>query len=151
MKDAKTIGFSIGTDNVKQSKGGANKRFAIFDIEMQKYYDYIISDTVYLNRPCYVFTVKVKDNLSKKDKEKALVRKVLSYFDKENFNVIYREYKFVYNNWFIDLDMGVTVYLDYIDRFHVPTKIFYEGFWKVLFFKKEKADFDLELYNYSLN
>tara|TARA_B100001057_G_scaffold114875_1_gene113338 strand:+ start:194 stop:1114 length:921 start_codon:yes stop_codon:yes gene_type:complete len=150
MKDAKTIGFSIGTDNVKQSKGGANKRFAIFDIEMQKYYDYIISDTVYLNRPCYIFTVRVKDNLSKKDKEKALVRKVLSYFDKENFNVIYREYKFVYNNWFIDLDMRVTVYLDYIDQYHVPTKILYEGFWKVLFFKKEKADFDLELYNYCI-
>ena len=150
MQDAKTIGFSIGTDNVKQSKGGANKRFAIFDIDMQKYYDYIISDTTYLNRPCYIFTVKVKDNLSKKDREKALIRKVLSYFDKENFKVIYREYKFVYKNWLIDLDMDVIVNLDYVKNVHVPIKIHYNGFWKVLFFKKEKADFNLELYNYKI-
>ena len=150
MRDAKTIGFSIGTDNVKQSKGGASKRFAIFDIDMQKYYDYIISDTLYLGKPCYVFTVKVKENLTEKDREKALIRKVLSYFDKDNFNVIYREYKFVYKNWLIDLDMDVVVYLDYIDNYHVPTKIIYDGFWKVLFFKKEKADFSLNLYNYHL-
>jgi len=150
MRDAKTIGFSIGTDNVKQSKGGANKRFAIFDIDMQKYYDYIISDTLYLNKPCYVFTVKVKEDLSKKDLDKALIRKVLSYFDKENFNVIYREYKFVYKNWLIDLDMDVLVHLDYVEDFHVPIKINYEGFWKVLFFKKEKADFKLDLYNYQI-
>ena len=150
VKDAKTIGFSIGTDNVKQSKGGANKRFAIFDIDMQKYYDYIISDTIYLNRPCYVFTVKVKENLSKKDREMALIRKVLSYFDKENFNVIYREYKFVYKNWLIDLDMDVVVNLDYVKEIHVPTKITYDGFWKVLFFKKERADFILELSNYQI-
>ena len=148
MRDAKTIGFSIGTDNVKQSKGGANKRFAIFDIDMQKYYDYIISDTVYLNKPCYVFTVKVKENLSEKDSQKALIRKVLSYFDKDNFNVIYREYKFTYKNWLIDLDMDVIVNLDYVDDVHVPTKIMYKGFWKVLFFKKEKADFSLNLSNY---
>ena len=150
IQDAKTIGFSIGTDNVKQSKGGANKRFAIFDVDMQKYYDYIISDTTYLSRPCYVFTVKVKENLSNKDKENALIRKVLSYFDKENFKVIYREYKFVYKNWLIDLDMDVIVNLDYVKNIHVPVKIQYNGFWKVLFFKKERADFNLDLYNYQI-
>ena len=91
-----------------------------------------------------------KENLTKKDREKALIRKVLSYFDKDNFNVIYREYKFVYKNWLIDLDMDVVVYLDYIDNYHVPTKIIYDGFWKVLFFKKEKADFSLNLYNYHI-
>ena len=103
---------------------------------------------MYLNKPCYVFTVKVKENLSEKDNQKALIKKVLSYFDKDNFNVIYREYKFTYKNWLIDLDMDVIVHLDYVDDVHVPTKIMYEGFWKVLFFKKEKADFSLNLSNY---
>jgi hypothetical protein len=97
-----------------------------------------------------VFTVKVKENLSNKDKEKALIRKVLSYFDKENFKVIYREYKFVYKNWLIDLDMDVIVNLDYVKNIHVPVKIQYNGFWKVLFFKKERADFNLDLYNYQI-
>lgn len=150
VRDAKTIGFSIGTDNVEQSKGGAKKKLAIFDIDMQKYYDYIISDTVYNDIPCYVFTVRVKENLENKQIEKALIRKVLSYFDKENFNVIYREYKFVYDNWFINLNMDVIVHLDYIGGIHVPTKILYDGFWKVLFFKKERADFNLKLFDYQI-
>ena len=71
---------------------------------------------------------------------------MLSYFDKENFNVIYREYKFVYDNWFINLNMNVIVHLDYVGGIHVPTKILYDGFWKVLFFKKERADFNLKLF-----
>ena len=150
VRDAKTIGFSIGTDNVEQSKGGAKKKLAIFDIDMQKYYDYIISDTVYNDIPCYVFTVSVKENLENKQIEKALIRKVLSYFDKENFNVIYREYKFVYDNWFINLNMDVIVHLDYVGGIHVPTKILYDGFWKVLFFKKERADFNLKLFDYQI-
>ena len=150
VRDAKTIGFSIGTDNVEQSKGGAKKKLAIFDIDMQKYYDYIISDTVFNDIPCYVFTVRVKENLENKQIEKALIRKVLSYFDKENFNVIYREYKFVYDNWFINLNMDVIVYLDYVGGVHVPTKILYDGFWKVLFFKKERADFNLKLFDYQI-
>ena len=150
VRDAKTIGFSIGTDNVEQSKGGAKKKLAIFDIDMQKYYDYIISDTVYNDIPCYVFTVRVKENLENKQIEKALIRKVLSYFDKENFNVIYREYKFVYDNWFINLNMDVIVHLDYVEGIHVPTKILYDGFWKVLFLKKERADFNLKLFDYQI-
>ena len=150
VRDAKTIGFSIGTDNVEQSKGGAKKKLAIFDIDMQKYYDYIISDTIYNDIPCYVFTVRVKENLENKQIEKALIRKVLSYFDKENFNVIYREYKFVYDNWFINLNMDVIVHLDYVGGIHVPTKILYDGFWKVLFFKKERADFNLKLFDYQI-
>ena len=148
MRDAKTIGFSIGTDNVEQSKGGAKKKLAIFDIDMQKYYDYIISDTIYNGIECYVFTVKVKDNLEKNQIQKALIRKVLSYFDKSNFNVIYREYQFIYSNWFINLDMDVVVHFDYMNSIHVPTDILYKGFWKVLFFKKEHTDFRLKLYDY---
>ena len=42
---------------------------------------------------------------SVKDEKKALIRNIVSYFDKENFNVIYREYKFVYSSFFIDLDI----------------------------------------------
>ena len=42
MRDAKTVGFSIGTDDVEQSKGGVSKKLAIFDIDMQQYYDYVV-------------------------------------------------------------------------------------------------------------
>jgi hypothetical protein len=46
--------------------------------------------------------------------------------------------------------MDVIVYLDYVGGVHVPTKILYDGFWKVLFFKKERADFNLKLFDYQI-
>ena len=148
MRDAKTIGFSIGTDGVEQSKGGVSKKLAIFDIDMQQYYNYTISDTTYKGKECYVFVVHVKEGLKEKDREKALIRKIVSYFDKENFNVIYREYKFVYSHWLIDLDMDVVVHMDYVKGKHIPTDIHYKGFWDVLFFKPERAEFKLKNTNY---
>ncbi len=151
MRDAKTVGFTIGTDEVEQSKGGISKRLAIFDIEMQQYYDYIIGETIYKNRECYTFTIKAKTDLSSKEERKALIRNIVSYFDKENFNVIYREYKFVYSNWFIDLDMDITVNMDYINGKHMPTYIHYKGFWNVIFFKPERAEFKLQNTNYLVN
>ena len=143
MRDAKTVGFSIGTDDVEQTNGGLSKKLAIFDIGMQKYYNYIVGETIYKNKECYTFTIKVKKELSLKDQKKALIRNIVSYFDKENFNVIYREYKFVYNNWFIDLDMDVIVNMDYYNGKHVPSYIYYKGFWNVIFFKPERAEFHL--------
>ena len=151
MRDAKTVGFSIGSDDTEQDKGGVSKRLAVFDINMQKYYDYIISDTVYRDKECYVFTIKVKDDLIQKDISKALIRKLVSYFDKENFNVIYREYKFIYNHWLISLDMDIVVFMDYVNTKHVPTEIYYKGFWNVLLFKPERAEFRLINRNYIVN
>ena len=148
MRDAKTVGFSIGTDDVEQSKGGISKKLAIFDIDMQQYYDYTIGQTTYKNRDCYSFTIKVKKDLSVKDAKKTLIRKIVSYFDKQNFNVIYREYKFVYSNLFIDLDMDITVNMDYVNGKHVPTDIFYKGFWDVILFKPERAEFKLQNTNF---
>ena len=151
MRDAKTVGFSIGTDEVEQSKKGVSKKLAIFDIEMQKYYDYIIGETNYIDKECYSFTIRVKEGLSVKDNKKALVRKIISFFDKENFKVIYREYKFVYSNWFLDLDMNITVNMNYVNGKHVPTDILYKGFWDVIFFKPERVEFRLKNFDYKVN
>ena len=148
MRDAKTVGFSIGSDNTEQEKAGLSKKLAVFDIDMQKYYDYIISDTLYRGKECYVFTIKIKDDLSDKNKDKALIRNLVSYFDKSNFNVIYREYKFVYNHWLISLDMDIIVFMDYVNDKHVPTNIYYKGFWNVFLFKPERAEFSLINKNY---
>jgi len=151
MRDAKTIGFSIGTDGVEQSKGGVSKKLAIFDIQMQQYYDYIIGETTYNKKECYTFTIKVKEGMSVKDKKRALVRKIVSFFDKENFKVIYREYKFVYSNWFLDLDIDITVNMNYVNGINIPTDIYYKGFWDVIFFKAERAEFRLKNSDFKVN
>lgn len=144
MRDAKTVGFTIGTDDVEQKKGGLSKKLAVFDIDMQQYYEYIISEVTYKNKDCYTFTIRTKNNLSEKEKKKVLIRNIVSYFDKENFNVIYREYKFVYNTWLISLDMDIKVEMGYVNKKHVPLNIIYKGFWDVVFFKPERAIFRLQ-------
>ena len=151
MRDAKTIGFSVGDDDTQQKKGRMSAKLAVFDINMQQYYDYIIGSTNYKGRDCYTFTVNVKKELSKKDLGEALIRKIVSYFDKENFNVIYREYIFSYRHWLIDLDMHVIVNMDYFNEKHIPTDIYYKGFWNVAFFKSERAEFKLNLWDYKID
>ena len=148
MRDAKTVGFSIGSDNTERTNGGVNKKLAVFSIDMQKYYDYIISDTIYNDRTCYVFVVQLKEDLKRKDKKNALIHKIVSFFDKENFNVIYRHYEFEYNHILFDLDIDVTVHMDYVNNVHIPIEIYYRGFWNVMFFKPERAEFLLENYDY---
>ena len=151
LRDAKTVGFTIGTADVEQKKGGMSKRLAVFDVDMQKYYDYTIGEIIYNEKECYTFSIKNKENLSDKDIKKALIRNIVSYFDKENFNVIYREYKFVYNSWLISLDMDIKVEMDYVNNMHVPTDISYRGFWDVMFFKPERASFKLLNPNFIVN
>ena len=114
MRDAKTVGFSVGNNDTEQKKGGMSVKLAVFDISMQQYYDYKIDTINYKGRDCYTFSVEVKKDLSKKDLGEALIRKIVSYFDKENFNVIYREYIFSYRHWLIDLDMEIVVYMNYL-------------------------------------
>lgn len=151
LRDAKTVGFTIGTADVEQKKGGMSKRLAVFDVDMQKYYNYTIGEIIYNEKECYTFSIKNKENLSDKDIKKALIRNIMSYFDKENFNVIYREYKFVYNSWLISLDMDIKVEMDYVNNKHVPIDISYRGFWDVMFFKPERASFKLLNSNFIVN
>ena len=97
---------------------------------------------------------KLENNLQFAKKEgnwKSNLFTHVSYFDKENFNVIYREYVFSYQHWLIDLDMQVIVNMDYFNSKHIPTDIYYKGFWNVPFFKPERADFILKLKDYKVD
>ena len=39
----------------------------------------------------------------------------------------------------------------YVNGKHIPTDIYYNGFWNVLFFKPERAEFKLRNTNYIVN
>ena len=148
-KDAKTIVFNIGSGNIEAGNNKNKKKLAVFDIEMQQYYDYLISQVLYQDSiECYTFTVEMKEGLQKKEEEQLLIRKLVSYFDKETFNVMYRKYVMSYRNWLIDLDVTVEVYMDYTKEKLVPSYIHYNGLWDIPFAKPEYADFKLWNYNF---
>ena len=35
------------------------------------------------------------------------------------------------------LDMDIVVFMDYVNDIHVPTDVYYNGFWNVFLFKPE--------------
>ena len=150
VRDAKTIGFTVGSSDTKQKKGSLSSKLAIFDTTMQNYYDFVIGQKVYNGVDCYTFTCQLKDSLSKKDIKKTLIKKLTSYFDKNNFNVLYRDYCFEYRNLLIKLDMKISVSMQYVNGKHVPTEIIYNGFWDLPFFKAERVNFKLILFNYKV-
>lgn len=146
-EDAKTIVFNIGSVNVEAGDSKKKKKLAVFDIDMQQYYDYLISQEIFQDSiECYSFTVRMKEGLDKKNEEQVLIRELVSYFDKKTFNVMYRKYVMTYRYWLIDLDVSIEVFMDYEIDVLVPTFIHYDGYWDIPFSKPEYAEF--KLWNY---
>lgn len=143
-KDARVIVFNPGSIEVEKNTGNTKKKLAIFDIGMQKYYDYILTKTLYKDSiECYEFTCRMKSNLSEKDQGDVLIRELVSYFDKDNFNVLYRKYAMNYNYWIFDLNVVVEVEMGYSNNILVPKYIYYDGFWDLPLKKAEIATFKL--------
>ena len=51
---------------------------------------------------------------------------------------------YYYGGVYLDLDMDIFVHMDYISNKHIPTDIYYKGYWDVIFFKPERAEFKLK-------
>ncbi len=150
-EDAKTIVFSIGSGNVEAGNSKKKKKLAVFDIDMQQYYDYLISQEIFQDSiECYSFTVRMKEGLDKKDEEQVLIRELVSYFDKKTFNVMYRKYVMTYRYWLIDLDVTIEVFMDYELDILIPSYIHYDGYWDIPFSKPEYAEFKLWNYRFEV-
>lgn len=150
-KDAKVIIFNPGSVEVESGSGSKKEKLAVFDINMQQYYDYTISKETYQDSiECYEFTCRMKSDLEPKEQKEVLIRELVSYFDKKTFNVMYRKYVMSYRYWLIDLDVTVEVYMDYADGELIPAYIHYNGFWDIPFNKPEYADFKLWSENFKV-
>ncbi|MDB0006889.1 hypothetical protein N9E30_02955 [Flavobacteriales bacterium] len=142
-KDAKVIVFNPGSVEVEKS-GSKKEKLAVFDVSMQKYYDYIISQKTYKDTlDCYEFVCRMKTDLSEKEEEEVLIRELVSYFDRNTFNVVYRKYVMQYNYWLIDLNVTVDAEMDYAEDQLIPSFIHYKGYWDIPFSKPEVAEFKL--------
>ena len=118
---------------------------------MQKYYDYIISKTIYRDSlECYEFVCRMKNNLTEKEQDEVLIRELVSYFDRNTFNVVYRKYVMKYDYWLIDLNVTVNVEMGYVQNQLVPLNINYKGFWDIPFSKPEIANFTLTNYDFEI-
>lgn len=125
------------------------KRMAVFDKEMTPYYNYKIASATYKDTiNCYVFSCEAKKDLGFFDKDKPVIKELVSYFDKKTFNVVSRKYVLIYSSPVFDFDVTMDVQLMYRNNVLVPEIITYKGKWDVPLHSEENIFFRLNFSNY---
>lgn len=115
---------------------------AIFEPKMRQYYDYSISSKKYVNgADCYVFTAKVKDEFENKKEGKTIIKYLETYFEKETFQVLARNYQLAASTTFYDFDVTMRVKLTKVGEKYFPETVEYDGQWDIPFKKPEIAVF----------
>lgn len=111
---------------------------AIFEEKMIKYYDFSIFSKTYSNdQDCYVFRAVVKPETPT---NKTIIKYLETYFDKEDFQVVARNYHLKYDSLF-DFDVRMKVALTQFDEKYLPKKVSYQGNWKIPTQKRERVHF----------
>ncbi len=118
------------------------KKMEIFEPEMAKYYDYEINSVTYQDsQPAYVFSAKVKPAFQNYKKDKTVIKSLETYFDKENFQVLARDYQLQYSGLLFDFDVTMRIELKQVNGNYVPAFLSYDGDWKVAVKKRERVRF----------
>jgi hypothetical protein len=123
-------------------------KVAIFSDEMVQYYNFNIYLREYQGREVYAFDITEKEGNKSND---TVIKTMISYFDKETMSVLMREYKLVTDIVLFEFDITIRVENELLNNELVPSKMFYDGEWNVLFKKPEIIKFDIECTNWVID
>lgn len=123
------------------------RKMAIFSDDMKDLYDYSITRETYKGIDCYVFGVSLKEKYKKKNR-KAIVRELITYFDKKSWDIVSRSYVLRFKNLMYKFDIAIDVDLQPLGDKYIPTSVKYDGVWDLAFRKAERAKFNVKLYNF---
>ena len=124
-------------------------KVAIFDNPQAALYDFIIDMGDHLGRNCYIFTVRSRENLTAREKEKTVIKNMTTWFESENMEIVARNYDLSYDAGVYDFDVHMEVQLATFGELLVPTLIRYTGNWHAIFKKREKGFFTATLSDFS--
>ncbi len=114
---------------------------AIFKENMLKYYDFSIALKSYKNQQsCYVFKAIAKPTYRS---NKTIIKYLETYFDKNDFQVLARNYHLKYNGLF-DFDVKMKVELTQLGDKYLPALVAYDGRWKIPMQKREIVEFIID-------
>lgn len=121
-------------------------KMGIFEPEMQPYYDFSVYPGKYKDSiSCLIFEAEAKPGYRK---GKTVIKNLVTYFDKNNFNVMKRIYIIEYYSIPLDFKIKVEVENQYFKGVLLPDKVRYNGFFNVPFMKKEMIEFELSDFDY---
>ncbi|MEO6905452.1 MAG: hypothetical protein ABI148_03775 [Ginsengibacter sp.] len=116
----------------------------IFDESMADKYDMNIDFKDYDSVPCYVFSIKLKDN----KKNDVVIDEMTTWFNEKTFEIVARNYSLSYDAGFYDFKVDMEVQMTKIGDLLVPALLKYNGDWKAIFKKRERGVFTATLYDF---
>lgn len=123
-----------------------SNKTAIFDESMADYYDMAIDYKSYNGQPCYVFSIKAKDN----KRNKVVVEEMVTWFTEKDFEIVARNYSLNYDAGVYDFNVNMDVQMVRAGPLLVPGVITYKGNWKAIFKKRERGVFTATLSDFRL-
>jgi hypothetical protein len=120
----------------------------IFDPDRARFYDFIIDQADYEGQPCYVFTIKAKEDLKEGKKDKIVIDNMVTWFHAKTMEVMARNYDMSYAAGVYDFDVHMEVQLMKFGNYLVPRTLRYSGNWDVVLKKREKGMFTATLFDF---
>lgn len=117
-------------------------RTAIFSDKMKKRYTYHINSRVFQNEePAYVFEVHLRPEFIQADDNRTLVKSMVTWFSKEDFQVLGRTYRLSQKALLYDFEVEMNIQLDRESHLYLPKLIQYQGWWNIPTRRMEKGSF----------
>jgi hypothetical protein len=121
----------------------------IFEPEHAMYYDFQIDFGEYESQSCYVFSVKVKPDLSGSEKNRIVIDSMITWFNAKTMEVMARNYDMSYDAGVYDFDVHMEVQMTKFGNYLVPKMLRYIGNWDVVFKKRERGFFTATLFDFT--
>ena len=120
----------------------------VFDPEVAAYYDFMIDQVEYGGKPCYLFTVKAREDLSGGERDKIVIDNMITWFDALTMEVVAGNYSLSYDAGVYDFDVSMEVEMTKFGEYLVPKTLRYKGNWDVVFKKRERGVFTATLFDF---
>ena len=120
----------------------------VFDPDVAKYYDFNIDQVEYDGKPCYMFSVNVKTDLSNSEKDKIVIDDMVTWFDAKTMEVLARNYSLSFDAGIYDFDVSMEVQMTKFGDYLVPKTLRYKGNWDVVLKKRERGVFTATLFDF---
>lgn len=141
IQELKKLIFSPGEKADVPLIGG---KTALFEPDMQRYYDYSISSGTYNNKESYIFKAVVKPEYQSRKTDKTVIKYLETWIEKKSLQVLARKYHLFYKGMLFDFDVHMHIRLTQLNGAYLPAMIDYQGRWDVPFQKPEVAHFNIE-------
>lgn len=121
----------------------------VYDKSASKIYNYTIDKTDYYGISSYIFTITPKEKISFFRRGAVVFDKIVTWFNAKTLEIIARNYSLSYKTGIYSFNVDMEVEMTNFNQLLVPKVLRYNGYWNVLFKKKETAIFTATLFDFN--